>query len=338
MDRMGLEEGEVIQHSMITRSIERAQKKVEENNFGTRKRLLEYDDVMNSQREVIYTKRRHALFGERLSIDIANMIFDTAEGIVNEYHAQKDYEGFRLELIKIFSLDLHLDQAEFNRESSDEITNLVFQEAWKKYEEKSLAIAERTFPVIRDVYENKSATYENILVPFTDGQKTIQIAANLKRAFESKGKDIVTSFEKSIILAFIDDDWKEHLRDMDDLKQSVQGAVYEQKDPLLIYKFESFELFKTMLGKMNKEIVAFLFKGGLPDQSNASNVQQATTQRPSMNNLKAGRADHPSAPQQGGAQQQEQPKAQPVRVEEKIGRNDPCPCGSGKKYKACHGK
>ena len=335
MDRMGLEEGEVIQHSMITKSIERAQKKVEENNFGVRKRLLEYDDVMNSQREVIYTKRRHALFGERMEVDIANMIYDSCEAIVNEFQEGRDYEGFKMELIKTLAVNSPIDEQAFLKTNAGELVEETYSEAIKKYKEKTETIAKNAFPVVKNVYENQGASYENIVVPFTDGIKNLQVVSNLKKAYESKGKDLVKSFEKGIILAIIDDAWKEHLREMDDLKQSVQNAVYEQKDPLLVYKFESFKLFTQMINKVNKEIISFLLKAGLPVQ-NPDAIQEARTPvKSNAHQLKTSRTDVPNF--NGNGQPAEQVK-QPVRVEQKVGRNDPCPCGSGKKFKQCHGK
>jgi preprotein translocase subunit SecA len=337
MDRMGLKEGEVIQHSMITNSIERAQRKVEENNFGVRKRLIEYDDVMNSQREVIYKRRRHALYGERLSVDIANMIYDTVGVIVNESNEIKDYGNFQMELIKVFSMECPVSEKDFLKLKPEEIADQVYQGAIKAYEHKSVATAAKAFPVIRDVFENQSQTFENIVVPFTDGIKTLQLVVNLKKAFETKAKEVLLTLEKSVILAMIDDEWKEHLREMDELKQSVQNAVYEQKDPLLVYKFESFELFNQMITKVNKDIISFLYKGSLPSD-NPNQVQQARVQNQPRLKLKTSRTETVAS---GGGEdpvRQERPKQEPVRVEQKVGRNDPCPCGSGKKFKNCHGK
>ena len=344
MDRMGVEEGEVIQHSMITKSIERAQKKVEENNFGIRKRLLEYDDIMNSQREVIYKKRRHALFGERLSVDIANMIYDVCDSIAQEYLDVKDFEGFKLELLRVLSITSPVDEDTFKDSDALELTETLYAAALKHYEEKSEMVAKSAMPVIQNVYETQSATYENIVVPFTDGIRTLQIVANLEKCVESEGRELIRAFEKNVILAMIDNSWKEHLREMDDLKQSVQGAVYEQKDPLLIYKFEAFELFKQMMDKVNKEIGSFLIKSGLPVQENQNQI--STTAAPGqqgedMSKLQTSKSEArslTSGSQGGEGQQQEQKRVQPVRVEKKVGRNEPCPCGSGKKYKQCHGK
>lgn len=339
MDRMGLEEGEVIQHSMITKSIERAQKKVEENNFGMRKRLLEYDDVMNSQREVIYTKRRHALFGERLDVDINNMIFDVCEHIVTHYQDERDFEGFTLELIKVFSVETSITEEQFLKNSTNELTEIVHDAVMKRYKYKSEMIAQNVLPVIKNVYETQGHMYENILIPFTDGIKGMQVSCNLKKSYETEGKEVLKTLEKNIILLHIDDSWKEHLREMDDLKQSVQNAVYEQKDPLLIYKFESFELFKQVLQKINKETVTFLSKSSLPmgNPEQATQAQQAPKVQPKVN-YQTSRSETPQFAQRQSTNGEERAKAQPVRVEQKIGRNDPCPCGSGKKYKQCHGK
>jgi preprotein translocase subunit SecA len=330
MDRMGLEEGEVIQHSMVSKSIERAQKKVEENNFGVRKRLLEYDDVMNQQREVIYKKRKHALHGDRLSLDVANMIYDTCENIVEELQASKEYENFKLELIRLLATESPVSEQEFKDNSIEVLTEKVYENCYKSYQAKSSAIASQAFPVIKDVFENQSGTYENIVIPFTDGLKTLQVVTNLKEAHDSEGGNIAEAIEKSVTLAIIDDIWKEHLREMDDLKQAVQTASYEQKDPLLIYKFESFNLFKALINKVNKDIVSFLIKSGLPTQSaiqeDNHRAENHQTSRPENSGNSLQQAGKPK------------PKSQPIRAEEKVERNAPCPCGSGKKYKKCHGK
>ena len=336
MDRMGIQEGEVIQHSMITKSIERAQKKVEENNFGTRKRLIEFDDVMNSQREVIYKKRRHALFGERLTIDIANSIYDTCESIVNEYHEMKDFEGFNIEVLRILSIESPVDENQFIDLKSQEVVEKLYHAAETHYNGKNDFIAKKIFPVIKNVYEDKAATFETIHTPMTDGINTLQVIMNLKRAYESKGAELILCTEKGTALEMIDDAWKEHLREMDELKQSVQNAVYEQKDPLLIYKFESFELFKRMVTAVNKEIVSFLMRANLPDEIQNS-VQGARAKAPQrQQQVQTSRTEVGSNSNQN--EEQPKPKAQPVRVEQKIGRNDACPCGSGKKYKNCHGQ
>lgn len=339
MDRMGIKEGEVIQHSMITKSIERAQKKVEENNFGTRKRLIEYDDVMNSQREVIYKKRRHALFGERLAIDIANSIYDTCESIVAEYHEGKDFDGFNIEVLRVLSIESPVDEVGFSEMRHQDIVEALYEKADTHYNTKNNYIKTKSFPVIKDVFENQAAAYENIVTPLSDGIKTLQVVVNLKRAYETKGAELVLGLEKGTALSMIDDSWKEHLREMDELKQSVQNAVYEQKDPLLIYKFESFQLFKTMVSDVNKEIVSFLMRANLPNEIQNS-VQQAKAQIPQRQQQTQTSRTEVGANANTNNPDEEQPKvkSQPVRVEQKIGRNDPCPCGSGKKYKSCHGQ
>ncbi|NQY04997.1 MAG: preprotein translocase subunit SecA, partial [Flavobacteriaceae bacterium] len=274
MDRMGLKEGEVIQHSMITKSIERAQKKVEENNFGQRKRLLEYDDVMNKQRNVVYKRRKNALFGERLKIDIADMIYDTAENITESNKAKNDFKNFEFELIRYFSTSAVITKEEFEKLSLQEITSRIYKAVYAHYNDKMQKAAEVAFPVIQNVYENQGEQYERIVVPFTDGIKTLNVVTNLKKAYETNGEQLVNDFEKNITLAIIDDAWKVHLRKMDELKQSVNLATIEQKDPLIIYKEEGFKLFQDMLDKMNKEIISFLFKGELPNQD-SNNIQEA---------------------------------------------------------------
>ena len=274
MDRMGLEEGEVIQHSMMTKSIERAQKKVEENNFGIRKRLLEYDDVMSAQREVIYKRRKHALQGSRLKLDVLNMLFDTCEEIVLNNKAASDYKNFEFEIISNFSMTAPISEEQFSETSEDSLITKLYEALLLHYQEKTELNAQMAFPVIKEVYERPANKFERIVVPFTDGVKSLNVVTNLKEAYESKGKHLIEDFERNITLALIDDAWKVHLRKMDELKQSVQLAVHEQKDPLLIYKFEAFELFKSMLASLNKEILSFLIKGGLPNQSPAS-IQEA---------------------------------------------------------------
>ena len=274
MDRMGLEEGEVIQHSMMTKSIERAQKKVEENNFGIRKRLLEYDDVMSAQREVIYKRRKHALQGSRLKLDVLNMLFDTCEEIILNNKAASDYKNFEFEIISNFSMTAPISEEQFSETSEDTLITKLYEALLLHYQEKTELNAQMAFPVIKEVYERPGNKFERIVVPFTDGVKSLNVVTNLKEAYESKGKHLIEDFERNITLALIDDAWKVHLRKMDELKQSVQLAVHEQKDPLLIYKFEAFELFKSMLASLNKEILSFLIKGGLPNQSPAS-IQEA---------------------------------------------------------------
>ncbi len=353
MDRMGLEEGEVIQHSMISKSIERAQRKVEENHFGTRKRLIEYDDVMNAQREVIYKRRRNALFGERLQIDINNMMRDVTEGIVNDAVETQNYEQFELDLLRNFGMESPFANAEeFATKNKESVFETVHEAVQTHYKEKSARMAAQAFPIIKNVFETQGATYTNITTPITDGTRTLHAVANLQKAYESQGKELVTVLEKGAILAMIDDAWKEHLREMDDLKTSVQNAVYEQKDPLLIYKFESFDLFKRMVDDSNKTMVSFLFRANLPsgDGNQIRDSRQMPRQAPQPK-LQTQREEVGGGPQQQMPQQQQgprpgsgmpqqapQPIQQVVREGPKVGRNDPCPCGSGKKYKSCHGK
>ncbi len=340
MDRLGLKEGEVIQHSMISKSIERAQKKVEENNFGIRKRLLEYDDVMNSQREVIYKKRRHALFGERMEVDVLNMMYDSVENLVNEYQGSQEFEDFNLELMRLLSIESPVKEEEFSKLNSNELTERIFQVMIDTYNRKVQSISKQAYPVIKDVYEKKSHIYTNIVVPITDGRRLFQIVCNLEKAYQNKGKELVKSYQKQIVLNTIDEAWKEQLREMDDLKQSVQNATYEQKDPLLIYKFESFNLFKIMVNKVNKDIVSTLMKGHIPIQSPEQVREASETRRTDMSRYRTQKSELPTASNaMEGAQSQTQEKArpEPVRVEKRVGRNDPCPCGSGKKFKQCHG-
>jgi preprotein translocase subunit SecA len=266
MDKMGLEEGEVIQHSMMTKTIERAQRKVEENNFGIRKRLLEYDDVMNVQRENIYKRRKHALKGDRLKVDIANMIYDTTEFIVDNNKISKNYKDYEFDIIRYFSLSSQFSEEEFNKTESEEIVYKTYKSAYQHYNLKMTKSAEKVFPVIKNVFENPSNNFERIVVPFTDGKKTLNVVSDLKLAYDSKGETLINDFEKNISLAIIDESWKNHLRKMDELKQSVQLAVHEQKDPLVIYKFEAYKLFEKTLNEINKEIISFLFKGELPSK------------------------------------------------------------------------
>ena len=282
MDRIGLKEGEVIQHSMMTKSIERAQKKVEENNFGVRKRLLEYDDVMNAQREVVYKRRRHALHGERLKVDIANMMYDTCELVVEQNKLSGDFKNYEFELIRYFSISSPVSQAEFSKLSDREITGKTYKAVLEHYNDKIARNAAEAFPIIKNVYENNNGQYLRIIVPFTDGIKSLNVVTDLEKAYTSEGKSLVADFEKNITLAIVDEAWKKHLRKMDELKQSVQLAVHEQKDPLLIYKFEAFNLFKKMIDDVNKEVISFLFKGDLPSQS-PSDIQEAKQVRQKEN-------------------------------------------------------
>ncbi|WP_445735573.1 preprotein translocase subunit SecA [Mariniflexile sp.] len=326
MDRMGLKEGEVIQHSMISKSIERAQKKVEENNFGVRKRLLEYDDVMNAQREVVYKRRHHALFGERLRVDLANMIFDTSEGIVETNKMASDFKNFEFELIRYFSMSSPIFEAEFGKLSAQEITGKIYKAAFDHYKEKMTRNADLAFPVIKNVYETQRDKFKRIVVPFTDGLKTLNVVTDLEKAYETNGKQLITDFEKNITLAIIDDAWKTHLRKMDELKQSVQLAVHEQKDPLLIYKFEAFELFKTMIDEVNKDVISFLFKGELPQETQSTIHEARERKREKLNVQKdeIPNLDERSVQSRvaGNTQRQPQVVETIVRDRPKIGRND----------------
>ena len=349
MDRLGHKEGDVIQAGMITSSIERAQKKVEENNFGTRKRLLEYDDVMNSQRTVIYARRHHALFGERLAIDINNMVSDLCDELVNLHYTGSSFAEFSMDVIRFFSTQPPFTEQEFAEGKPEDLAQQLFEAVQAFYARKSEHFIQQTWPFVKDVYDTRRDSVENIVFPMTDGKKGIQLFANLQKAYETKGRELVRSFEKSITLAIIDDAWREHLRQMDELKTSVQNAVYEQKDPLLIYKFEAFELFKKMIGEVNREVCSFLFKGNLPKQEPEQQVRtQGSQQRTDFSKMKSGRDGAAGAiasgqqvrqQQREGIPEQEQHRPmEPVRVGPKVGRNDPCPCGSGKKYKNCHGR
>ena len=333
MDTLGLKEGEVIQHSMITKSIERAQKKVEENNFGIRKRLLEYDDVMNHQRSNIYDKRRNALFGDRLSIDISGMFYDVCVLVVENNWHNKDYEGFCQELIKTFGCESPFESDFFLQERPQKLVDELFPTIYEHYKAKIQQLSEMAYPIIERVYLEQGDRFKNIAIPFTDGFKSMTIVAPLKKSYETKGREVGLTIEKSITLSVIDNAWKEHLRDLDDLKQSVQNASYEQKDPLLIYKLESAHMFEEMLERISTEIVSFLTKGTIPISDN-SQVKEAKLPESDAKKLQTGR-------QEVGGGRQMAPGGKgsaPIRVEKKVGRNDPCPCGSGKKYKNCHGR
>jgi preprotein translocase subunit SecA len=338
MDKLGLKEGEVIQHSWITKSIERAQKKVEENNFGIRKRLLEYDDVMNSQREVIYSKRRNALYGEKIQVDVANMMYDACESLVNQFHGQVDFEEFRFEVFRTLFIEPGFTAKEYVSLSQLEVTESLYNSIRSAYKRKQEAIAKQAFPVIKDVFEKQGKQYENIVVPITDGVRVYHILTNLEKAFNSRAEDLMRSYEKSIMLAIIDEAWKEHLRELDDLRQSVQTATYEQKDPLLIYKFESFELFRTMVDTVNKQLVGVLLKGQIPIRDSSEVQRGQAPKRTDYSQMEANKSEYqPGAPGGGMPGKRGDEKVQPVRVEKKVGRNELCPCGSGKKYKNCHG-
>jgi len=351
MDRMGLKEGEVIQHGMISKSIERAQKKVEENNFGNRKHLLEYDDVMNAQRKAVYRKRKNALYGDRLDLDVANMFYDTAEVVCNQFSGKDDFEDFELELIKILGIQSPISKEDYSSTSPAQLVDQVYNKAMERYEAKNEAIAAMIFKDVTRHYANPENRTRHIRAPFTDGIRGLEVSTTIQDAYDTEGKSMIKAFEKAIVLGLIDNEWKEHLREMDDLKQSVQQARHEQKDPLLVYKLESYNLFRDMLDRLNKETVEFLVKGVVPVQEAPQSVaNQAAKQQDSYAqarvNQTASKSSTPPSQFRGSqgydqamanSEQQSIPKPQPVVADKKINRNDPCPCGSGKKYKQCHG-
>ncbi len=352
MDSMGLKEGEVIQAGMMSRAIERAQKKVEENNFGIRKRLLEYDDVMNSQREVIYTRRHNAVFGERIEVDVNNMMTDFAETFIENYRGLP-FEEFKVELIRQISIEPSFTEEEYNDLKDQQLAEMLLGDMRSALKRRASQIAQQAYPVLEAIYKEQGDKFENITIPLTDGKRGLNVPVNFKRAVESKGLEIHKAFSRVMMLITIDDDWKEHLRDMDDLKQSVQNAAYEQKDPLLIYKFESFELFRKMIEKINREVLSMLFKvylplapagagQGAPQPTPQAQPQQAipARNRPDMNRMQTSRKEGPVPPRAvagGGSASSTSAKPAPAHAEKRVGRNDPCPCGSGKKYKNCHG-
>lgn len=336
MDRLGFQEGEMIEHKMISNSIERAQKKVEENNFGIRKRLLEYDDVMNKQRTVVYTKRRHALMGERIGMDIVNMIWDRCAAAIEN---NADYEECKMDMLQTLAMEVPFNEEEFRSEKKEVLADRAFDVAMANFKRKTERLAQIANPVIKEVYEKQGQMYENIMIPITDGKRMYNISCNLKAAYESESKEVVKSFEKSILLHVIDESWKENLRELDELKHSVQNASYEQKDPLLIYKLESVTLFDTMVNKINNQTVSILMRGQIPVAE--PEVRQAAPEaRQDMSKYREQKQDLNDPNQQRAAQQdtREAVKREPIRAEKTVGRNDPCPCGSGKKYKNCHGR
>ena len=366
MDKLGFKEGEVLEHSMLSKSVERAQKKVEENNFGIRKRLLEYDDVMNSQRNVVYTRRRHALMGERIGLDVLNTIYDTAIAIGEQYADSMDYEGLKMELYKTFAMEAPMNEEDFKSMKADKLGDALFNAALAAYKQRMERMSQVAQPVIKQVYENQGAMYENIMIPITDGKRMYNVSCNLKEAYESESKAIVKAFQKSVVLHTIDDAWKEHLREMDELRHSVQNASYEHKDPLLIYKLESYNLFKDMVDTMNRKTVAILMRGQIPvrevseeerkqiearraamqaravaqqtaaiqaaAEARQQRIQIERAQEEEREDMSKYRTEKPGLDNEKSAPQE------PVRAEKRVGRNDPCPCGSGKKYKNCHGQ
>lgn len=335
MDRMGLEEGEVIQAKMMSSAIERAQKKVEENNFGIRKRLLEYDDVMNSQRTVIYTQRRHALYGERVEIDLNNTMLDFADAFVESMQGA-DFEEFSFELIRQVAMQPSFDEATYKSSSREELAALVVADLEENYRRRSQIVAQTAMPVVNNIYQKQGDQVETLYIPVTNGHLVYNVPVNLKKCVESEGAEIYKVFTKLVMLTTIDDNWREHLRAMDDLRQSVQNASYEQKDPLLIYKLESYNLFSSMLEKINREVLSVLHKGYIPTRDNAEErvkQRQEQQRKVDVNKLQASRMQAAAQAGQG-----EKSKPAPVHIEKKVRPNDPCPCGSGKKYKQCHGR
>ena len=351
MDRMGLKEGEVITHGMVSKSIERAQKKVEENNFGMRKRLLEYDDVMNAQRRAIYKKRRNALYGDRLDLDIDNMFYDVCENSVYA-HSKDDFESFELDLLRIIGIESPVSSSEYSTIDRNELVEKVYAAMVEQYKRKSAKIAQRAYPQVKHVYETMSNKYENIVFPLTDGRREVRLVLNLKEAYTTEGRAITQAFEKNILLGMIDNEWKEHLREMDDLRSAVHHAQYEQKDPLLVYKLESFELFKAMLQRLNTESIELLMKLDIPFETEFQSTNSEVTHQHNYDKAQvssggtstSSSSEPPRFQGSEGYKQAiqnslpQQEKQQPMVAEPKIGRNDPCPCGSGKKFKQCHGK
>lgn len=349
MDKLGYKEGDVIQHSMITKSIERAQKKVEENNFGIRKRLLEYDDVMNNQRNVVYGRRNHALFGERLALDIDNAFSMVAESLVGGFKTEEDYEGFRLACIVNFGIDPKIDAETFKSKDANSLIDQLYAEATEFYQRKKEELKKQSVPVFKNIRLHQGNQIENVVVPFTDGRKGINVLTNMQKTLDTNGEEVANSLEKTITLVVIDEAWKEHLRAMDDLKQSVQTAYLEQKDPLVIYKIESYNLFRNMSEELNKDIVSFLCHSSIPIQQENAQLKEGRQEKTDLSKLRANKEDVDRAGQEYGANERDRfepggggaavaEKQAPVKVGPKIGRNDPCPCGSGKKYKHCHGK
>ncbi len=343
MDKMGYKEGDVIQHRMITNSIERAQKKVEENNFGTRKHLLEYDDVMNKQRNVIYTKRQHALHGNRLKVDIDNSFYSVAESLVNSYKIENQYSDFKLAVIVNFALDTKITAEQFEKTDAPTLANMLYTQTIQRYEQKCADIKKQAIPIFENIRTQQGKHIENVIVPFSDGKTIMNAHTNLQKTLDTNGTELIDTFEKNITLTLIDDNWKEHLRSMDDLKQSVRTASYEQKDPLVIYKIEAFSLFKKMDEEINQAIVSFLSHGTLPVEETSKPLQEGRQRKTDMSRTIANkeevdsRGDNYAVNENDLADTEEAIKQMPIKVEKMPGRNEPCPCGSGKKYKNCHG-
>ncbi|MBQ5438795.1 MAG: SEC-C domain-containing protein, partial [Bacteroidales bacterium] len=333
MDQLGHQDGDVIQHSMISKSIERAQKKVEENNFGIRKRLLEYDDVMNYQREAIYSRRRNAISGEKVEIDLQNMMVDSSSLFVDKSEGLA-CEDFREALMARYSIDLEIEPAEYDKIKKNELISRICQVMQETYKRRMENLDQKLYPIIKEVYEKQGSIYQNIAIPVSDGKLVYTVLVDLKKAYETKGRELIRAVEKTVTLRVIDEYWKNHLREMDDLKQSVQNAAYEQKDPIVVYKSESYNLFITMLENLSKDVLAFLLRAQIylrQEQQPEDVVTEGHEKRSDMSRMQTSRPDlltNSSEPKTNA----------PIHVEKKVGRNDPCPCGSGKKYKNCHGK
>ncbi len=347
MDKLGYKEGDVIQHSMISNSIQRAQKKVEENNFGIRKRLLEYDDVMNKQRTAVYSRRNHALFGERLAMDIDNAFSVTAEDLVASYKAQEDYEGFKMACIVNLAVDLSITEEDFKKTDVNTLTDILYKESIDRYERHKEELAKQALPVFKNIRLTQGSHIENVMVPITDGIKGLNILTPMQKTVDTNGMELPSCMEKTITLAVIDEAWKEHLRAMDDLKQSVQTAYLEQKDPLVIYKTEAFSMFKRMGSELNKEIASFLSHSAIAVPQENAQLKEGRQEKTDYSKMRANKEEIDTAGQDYAANERDRyepggpdtaVKQEPVKVAPKIGRNDPCPCGSGKKYKHCHGK
>jgi preprotein translocase subunit SecA len=348
MDKLGYKEGDVIQHSMISNSIQRAQKKVEENNFGIRKRLLEYDDVMNKQRNAVYEKRNHALFGERLALDIDTSFSSVAGSLIDSFREQEDFEGFKMACIVNFGLDTKIEQEEFKKVDANTLIEKLYTEATEKYNQHKVELQKQAVPVFKNIRLTQGSHIENVVVPMTDGRKGLNVLTNLDKTLSTNGGELTNSMEKTITLAVIDDAWKEHLRAMDDLKQSVQTAYLEQKDPLVIYKMEAYNQFSNMNTEVNKDIISFLCHSSIPIQQENAQLKEGRQQKTDMSKMRANKDEVDAAGQDYGANERDKfepggggdvaVKQEPIKVGPKVGRNDPCPCGSGKKYKQCHGK
>ena len=348
MDKLGYKEGDVIQHTMISNSIQRAQKKVEENNFGIRKRLLEYDDVMNKQRNAVYEKRNHALFGERLALDIDTSFSAIAGSLIDSFREQEDFDGFKMACIVNFGLDTKIDEDTFKRGEINGLIDTLYNESSEKYNAHKVELQKQAIPVFKNIRLTQGGHIENVVVPFTDGRKNLNVLTNLDKTLSTEGAELCNSLEKTITLAVIDDAWKEHLRAMDDLKQSVQTAYLEQKDPLVIYKMEAYNQFSNMNTEVNKNIVSFLSHASIPIQQDNTPLKEGRQQKTDMSRMRANKDEVDAAGQDYGANERDRfdpgggaevaEKQEPVKVGPKVGRNDPCPCGSGKKYKQCHGK